>query len=386
MRVPCTLASTRLCESGAQFCNQRLKELVRLHQRSHDALYAGCEFHTLPSTTRGQIAEDLCQRLYAKHLSPGSPQPGHVDEARVDGRHVPSDNLSCGFLSGDRRVKVKTARLRSTRRSTGTCWSFAWFPVKRMFFDQLFLVGSTPSEVLIWEWDLTTRLHGGGERGATNGCTIRVDASLACDTWQAALEDILDKVRWQLLFRMPIASVQKVVQPQQPRIRFTLLDLLTPPKRGLVLQALVQELYSTMLYPGGAPPESPFEQFDWKGARRSRSSSAYDFFAGGLRVEVKSAQLTYVTTKSGVWRIRWKRVLQTNFDRLILVSVLGDELLFHEWDGRSHFAYSSNLADECGGDIEWRTLRTHSFETAAESFKQTFNSKLLLSVPVAACS
>jgi hypothetical protein len=116
--------------------------------------------------------------------------------------------------------------------------------------------------------------------------------------------------------------------------------------RGKILEDIVRK----MLEDSGETVVNPDQNTNHVGNKLGPHQTPYDFVANGKRVEVKSAQLRYVSPRE-CWYVTWSSVKWDHFDRLVLVLYSPSGLHIFEHDRKLGVSMDGNRQYSHGGKV-----------------------------------
>ena len=229
------------------------------------------------------------------------------------GRHLAQAAWDWIFMG--RRVELKTAQLCCNAQAM--TWRVTFFSVKLPIdgvralqpFDDLYLLIYAPDGFYLIKHDLKTGVSTNGVRTASHGHVISVSGRRR-QTWQESLERILwkltshggcelvsyaansDPLAQALYARLAV----KAADPEQQAYQGIPLSSMNHILRALKIQHIAYELDRFQ------NPKSEFKSAGGEmtsgGYKRGASTAAVDWLRDGVRVEVKSAKLTF---RKGSW-------------------------------------------------------------------------------------
>ena len=138
-----------------------------------EAIYAGTPVESLSQHEQGKLCKEWT-RHKLQELNPASEIEDPELGLCCNGRGRTASNAAYDFKLGDRRIQIKSSRLRWV--PCNHCWKVRFYSIKMhsAVFDDLYLVVLSPSGLSLIKHDLATGIGRDGRRTETHGYRITV--------------------------------------------------------------------------------------------------------------------------------------------------------------------------------------------------------------------
>lgn len=308
------------------------------------AAYADCPLNGITPQLRGCVLETVARRtmemLYSYSVIK-DPIPGQ----RCNGGRRSLWVAEYDWLHDDRRVQCKSAQMYFGEAECK--WRVHFCGIKLSLFDDLILVLYSPSGLSLFKHAGKTRLSSNGVRTSHGGHRLHIQSQTS--DWREAEDVCFKKLHLSGEFITSLkTSDQLVLQALEERtqaISFKLqreayaqhpLNSMTPAARGLFLQRVVQEA-DVLCHPGTGDASS------------TATGSSCDWIRDGLRVECKSARLSW---SQASWTCVFQGIKFEKLDVLYLALDTPHALHIFRFGG-SKWVHSTGLMEAaCGKNIQ----------------------------------
>ena len=299
-------------------CSSRFQHILS-DEGSTNWAYAGDPLSRITHAQRGLMFEGLArqmlERAHPNHLCEDAYEEssGTCVGALASRGPVAQAPFDCMFMG--RRLELKTSQLcYETRPMT---WRVKFLAVKlardglraSQPFDDLYLLIFAPDGFYLIKHDLQTGVSKEGVRTESKGHVIQILGRRG-QTWKESLQTILGRLTSQGCELVsyasksdPLASAlyaelsQKASDPAQQAFEGIPLSTMNPILRAHRIQQIAYEL--DKMQHSCSAFESATGEISSLGCRRGNGNAAVDWVRDGVRIEVKSARLSFY---NGLWR------------------------------------------------------------------------------------
>ena len=289
--------------------------------------YAGDLLATVGFAQRGVLLETLARRMLQREYPSHSIQSADVQSLGTcsNGRRRSLYHAAWDWVFMDRRVELKSAQLCFDK--TNSRWRVAFHSVKlscngeraEQPFDDLFLLVYAPDGFYLIKHDLKTGVSTNGVKTESTGHKVQVRSDRRQTCWKAALQTILFKLTVQGCCKLvayaarsdPLAQelcsnvLDSTALPAPQAYKGIPLSTMNPSIRALRIQEIAYELDKIQ------NPESSFQsakgEISPRGYTRSDTNAAVDWVRDGVRVEVKSAKLSFHSGRK-MWQCKFSNI------------------------------------------------------------------------------
>ena len=276
--------------------------------------YAGLLLANRSSALRGAVLQTLarcCDEGRHPQAAFSDAEPGKC----ADGSWRSQSNAEYDWMRDGLRVECKSAQL-SWLAKDNRRWRLRFYDVKlphegaAAAFDELQLAAYTPRGVYIYRHDLKLGVSTSGKATEVTGHQIAIFGPRGKECWEEALDAILAKLDASGCERLEFVSTHDsrleaacdAHPPTRTEAAFQGVLLAASKARGGRLEQLGREV-DAIRHPRAVFADAePGKCAD--GSWRSQSNAEYDWMRDGLRVECKSAQLSW-DKDNRRWRLRF---------------------------------------------------------------------------------
>jgi hypothetical protein len=196
-------------------------------------------------------------------------------------------------------------------------WVAMWQNIKRDEYDDLLLLLYTPLGVHLYLHDHIYGVSTTGKSQHACGGAVTARGPINEPSISASTDAIRAKMAHMHYASIDFSEFEDLVTTTTTYDVYNGVPLAThsPKARGDILERVARRVMENEM---GETACDPAAGVCVNGSKRGRSSKTYDFMIAGRRVEVKSAQLSWVRHHK-CWEALWRNIKRVEYDILLLV-------------------------------------------------------------------
>jgi len=324
----------------------------------------------LEKKTRDVVEETTGEKTY-------DPDPGK----RINGKKRGRNQAPFDFYLGDdrQRVEVKSAQLSWNKYMK--YWDASFKNVKQAEYDLLYLALYTPSGIYVFKHNDEYGKSTHGKQQESCGGNITVCAPQNEESIEEATKAVLRKMGSMLVKHIPLDTIEIPGSMTRDSYKDVPFATLSPAERGDLLEKAVRYVAEETT---GEKTYDPDVGETITGKKRGRNQAPFDFYLGDgkLRVEVKSAQLTWNKCYKR-WNASFQNVKQAEYDLLYLALYAPSGIYVFKHDDEYGKSTTGKAQESCGGKINVLGPKNEeSIEKATEVVLRKMGSMLVKQIPL----